>query len=96
MPFSNHKPFRPNGTIIFSVRRCQTLSLAISDDEGDSWRFVDVPGSKLPRTPFSLSGRSSLIPLAAFNLLIATYLVNGNVLTPKGVRRSHDDFYLKF
>jgi hypothetical protein len=42
---------RPNGTVIFSLRRCQSLSIAISDDEGDTWRFSDVPGSKL--VPYS-------------------------------------------
>lgn len=43
---------RPNGTVMYGLRRCQQLSIAISDDEGDSWRLVDVPGSSLP--PFIL------------------------------------------
>lgn len=38
----------PNGTVIFGLRRCTGLSVAISDDEGDSWRLVDIPGSSLP------------------------------------------------
>jgi hypothetical protein len=36
-----------NGTIMFGLRRCRKLSVAISDDEGDSWRFSDVSGSNL-------------------------------------------------
>lgn len=39
---------RPNGTVMFGLRRCQKLNVAISDDEGDSWRLSDVPGSSLP------------------------------------------------
>jgi hypothetical protein len=38
---------RPNGTIVFGVRRCTVLSVAISDDEGDTWRWSDVPGSDM-------------------------------------------------
>jgi hypothetical protein len=38
---------RPNGTVVFGLRRCRSLSLAISDDEGDSWHYSDVPGSAL-------------------------------------------------
>lgn len=38
---------RPNGTIMFGVRRCRSASVAISDDEGDTWRWSDVPGSSL-------------------------------------------------
>jgi hypothetical protein len=38
---------RLNGTIMFGVRRCTSLSIAISDDEGDTWRWSDVPGSEL-------------------------------------------------
>jgi BNR/Asp-box repeat len=44
---------RPNGTIMFGVRRCRTASIAISDDEGDTWRWSDVPGSSL--TPYTLA-----------------------------------------
>lgn len=36
---------RPNGTIMYGLRRCRSVSLAVSDDEGDSWRFSDIPGS---------------------------------------------------
>jgi hypothetical protein len=36
---------RGNGTIMFGLRRCRSVSVAISDDEGDSWRFSDIPGS---------------------------------------------------
>jgi hypothetical protein len=38
---------RPNGTVMLGLRRCQSLSIAISDDEGDSWRYSDVPGSSI-------------------------------------------------
>lgn len=37
----------PNGTIMFGLRRCQKLSVAISDDEGDTWRFSDLTQSNL-------------------------------------------------
>lgn len=37
----------PNGTVMYGLRRCQKLSVAISDDEGDSWRLIDVPQSSL-------------------------------------------------
>lgn len=60
---------RPNGTVVYGLRRCQALSLAISDDEGDHWRLVDVPGSHLP--PFIVGD--------------LTYLLNGNVLVPEPV-----------
>jgi hypothetical protein len=60
---------RPNGTVMYELRRCRALSLAISDDEGDSWRYVDVPGSSLP--PFVLGD--------------LTYLLNGNVLVPEPI-----------
>ena len=43
---------RPNGTIMFGLRRCRTASIAISDDEGDTWRYSDIPGSSL--VPYSL------------------------------------------
>jgi hypothetical protein len=42
---------RPNGTVMYGLRRCRSLSIAISDDEGDSWRYSDVPGSSL--VPYS-------------------------------------------
>jgi hypothetical protein len=38
---------RPNGTIMFGLRRCRTASIAISDDEGDTWRYSDIPESSL-------------------------------------------------
>jgi hypothetical protein len=38
---------RPNGTVMFGLRRCRSASVAISDDEGDTWRFSDIPGSTL-------------------------------------------------
>jgi hypothetical protein len=38
---------RPNGTVMYGLRRCQSLSIAISDDEGNSWRYSDVPGSSI-------------------------------------------------
>jgi hypothetical protein len=43
---------RSNGTVMYGLRRCCALSLAISDDERDSWRYIDVPGSSFP--PFVL------------------------------------------
>jgi BNR/Asp-box repeat len=36
---------RPNGTVMYGLRRCRSVSVAISDDEGDTWRFSDIPGS---------------------------------------------------
>jgi hypothetical protein len=42
---------RPNGTVIYGLRRCRSLSIAISDDEGDSWRYSDVPKSSI--VPYS-------------------------------------------
>jgi hypothetical protein len=45
---------RANGTLIYGFRRCRKLSMAISDDEGDTWRFKDIPGSDLsPYTDLS-------------------------------------------
>lgn len=38
----------PNGTVVYGLRRCQKMSLAFSNDEGDSWELIDVPGSVLP------------------------------------------------
>lgn len=37
----------PNGTLMYGMRRCQKVSVAISDDEGDSWRLSDIPSSSL-------------------------------------------------
>lgn len=66
---------RPNGTIMFGLRRCQKLSVAISDDEGDSWRLIDVPGSSLVpfiagdltqvclHIPYDLANTSSQLPV---------------------------------
>lgn len=36
---------RPNGTVMYGLRRCRSVSVAISDDEGDTWRFSDISGS---------------------------------------------------
>ena len=42
---------RPNGTVMFGLRRCRAVSVAVSDDEGESWRFSDIPGSSM--VPYS-------------------------------------------
>jgi hypothetical protein len=60
---------RSNGTVMYGLRRCRALSLAISDDKRDSWRYIDVPGSSNP--PFVLGD--------------LTDLLNGNVLVPEPV-----------
>ncbi|EME42232.1 hypothetical protein DOTSEDRAFT_81183 [Dothistroma septosporum NZE10] len=59
----------PNGTIMYGLRRCQKLSVAISDDEGDTWRFSDLP-------------QSSLVPFIVGDL---TYTFDGNVLVPEPI-----------
>jgi hypothetical protein len=51
------------------LRRCRTISLAISDDEGDSWWYIDVLGSSL----------------RLFVLGDLTYLLNGNVLVTEPI-----------
>jgi hypothetical protein len=60
---------RSNGTVMYGLHRCRALSIAISDSEGDSWRYIDVPGSSLP-------------PVVLGDL---TYLLNGNVLVPEPI-----------
>lgn len=64
----------PNGTVVFGLRRCQALSLAFSDDEGDSWRLVDVPNSHL-------------VPFVVGDL---TYLFDGNTLVPEPISIDND------
>jgi hypothetical protein len=49
---------------MYGHRPCCALSPTISDDEGDSWRYIDVPGSSLP--PFILGN--------------FTYLLSGNAV----------------
>jgi hypothetical protein len=53
---------RPNGTIMFGLRRCRRVSIAISDDEGATWHFRDIPESPLKPVaippPRKLSGLS--------------------------------------
>ncbi|CAK4034809.1 Hypothetical predicted protein [Lecanosticta acicola] len=64
---------RPNGTVMYGLRRCQKLSVAISDDEGDSWRLSDVPAS-------------SLAPFIVGDL---TYQFDGNVLVPEPISQDN-------
>jgi len=65
---------KPSGTIVYRLRRCTTLAVAISDDEGGSWCIIDVPGSQLP--PFVVGD--------------LTYLFIGNVLVPEPISLAFD------
>lgn len=37
----------PDGTVYISLHRCGHLAVAVSADEGDTWRVTDVPGTTL-------------------------------------------------
>jgi hypothetical protein len=52
-----------DGTIYLGLRMCSELAISISEDEGNTWKTVAVPGSKLP------SFTSILSPLHTNNLL---------------------------
>ncbi len=52
-----------DGTIYLGVRMCSQLAISISEDEGNTWTTVAVPGSELP------SFTSILSPLRTNNLL---------------------------
>jgi hypothetical protein len=37
----------PNGTVYISLHRCGHLAIAVSADEGNTWKVTDVPGTTL-------------------------------------------------
>lgn len=55
----------PDGTVYIGLRLCTTVGIAISKDEGSTWKVVTVPGSTLPAFTGLLS------PVTTNNLLVS-------------------------
>ncbi len=54
-----------DGTVYIGLRMCTEVGIAISSDEGATWKVITVPGSVLP--PFS----SLVSPITTNNLLVS-------------------------
>ena len=55
----------PDGTVYIGLRLCTTVGVAVSHDEGGTWKVLTVPGSTLPAFTGLLS------PVTTNNLLVS-------------------------
>ncbi len=55
----------PDGTVYVGIRLCTTVGIAVSHDEGGTWKVLTVPGSTLPAFTGLLS------PVTTNNLLVS-------------------------